>query len=87
MMPEYAWPDKHNINAFKTLIHFYQKNIFPFQKLTKLHHFRENPSKNNQKISQNKKIQIINVPWSWCPTFQQQKQGLFTDINKLHYYP
>ena len=39
------------------------------------------------KIFQNKKIQIINVPWSWWPTFQQEKQGMFNDINKLHYYP
>ena len=71
----------------KILPHFYVNYIFLAQKLTKLHNFRENPSKNHQKISQNEKIQIRNVPWSWWPTFQQQKQGMFNDINKLHYYP
>ena len=69
------------------LPHFHVKNIFLAQKLTKLQHFKENPSKEHNEISENEKIQIIIVKWSWYITFQQQNHHLFTDNNKLHNYP
>ena len=62
LCPDYAWYYKwYQCFSGEILPHFYVKNIFLPQKLTKLQHFKENPSKYHYKISQNEKIQIINV--------------------------
>ena len=61
------------------LSHFNVKNIFLAQKLTKLQYFKENPSKNCYKISQNEQIKIKNVKCSWYVTFQCRTYHLLTD--------
>ena len=63
----------HSISV-EILPHFYVKNTFLAQKLTKLKHFKEIPVNVIEKSLKIQKIKSTNVCWSFLETFGHVKQ-------------
>ena len=77
--PFYKW--YHSLSG-EILPHFYVKNIFLAQKLTKLEQFKENLSKFQEEITQTLNNKFLNILWSILDPFTYKIQSTCSLISQ-----